>query len=48
MKVILISNLILNTLDYYNEVLACATVKGLKPHQKIQNRAVHFAFRLKR
>ena len=47
MKVILISNLILNTLDYCI-VLACATAKDLKPLQKIQNRAVRFAFRLKR
>ena len=43
----LISNLILNTLDYCNAVLACATAKDLKPPQKIQNRAVRFAFRLK-
>ena len=48
MKVMLISNLILNTLDYCNAVLACATAKDLKPLQKIPNRAVRFAFRLKR
>ena len=48
MKVMLISNLILNTLDYCNAVLACATAKDLKPLQKIQNRAVRFAFMLKR
>ena len=47
MKVMLISNLILSTLDYCNAVLACATAKDLKPLQKIQNRAVRFAFRLK-
>ena len=47
MKVMLISNLILNTLDYCNAVLACATAKDLKPLQKIQNRAARFAFRLK-
>ena len=28
-------------------VLACATAKDKKPLQKIQNRAVRFAFRLK-
>ena len=48
MKVMLISNLILDTLDYCNAVLACATAKDLKPLQKIQNHAVRFAFRLKR
>ena len=47
-KVILICNIILNTLNYCNAVLACATAKDLKPLQKIQNRAVRFAFRLKR
>ena len=33
---------------YCNAVLGCAAAKDLKPLQKIQNRAVHFAFRLKR
>ena len=45
--VLLIFNLIPNTLDYCNAVLACATATDLKPLQKIQNRAAHFAFRLK-
>ena len=44
MKVMLISNLILNTLDYCNAVLARATAKDSKP---LQNHAVCFAFRLK-
>ena len=43
----LISNLILNTLDYCYAVLACATAKDLKLFKKIQNRAIRFAFRLK-
>ena len=47
MKVMLIPNLILNTLDYCNADLACATAKDLKPLQKNQNCAVRFAFRLK-
>ena len=47
-RIVLVTNLILSTLDYCNSLLAGATGKDLKPLQRIMNRAIRFIFNLRR
>ena len=47
-RVILVTNLILSTLDYCNSLLVGATNKDILPLQRVLNRAVRLIFDLKR
>ena len=47
-RVILVTNLILSTLDYCNSLLIGATNKDILPLQRVLNRAVRLIFDLKK
>ena len=47
-RVILVTNLILTTLDYCNGILINSTKKRLKPLQIVLNKAIRFIFNLRR
>ena len=47
-RILLVTNLILSTLDYCNSLLACTTEKDLKPHQRVINKSIRFIFNLRK